>query len=484
MTRCERSVPGLRAISSATVAAELAGAAFDGLPAGIGRSDLMRAIEKGGARCGLSRTEVRRLVYLVRHTAEIDWHHENSMPVVWVSVSKMALDFNVTRRRINAVERTLAETGWISHRDSGSRYRWGERDAESGWVRHACGVDLRSLGARYAELADAARAAEEEWWLRKEVRAAASSLRSEIRRLALALGLSEADALAVGRGFPEGAALDDLVRDRDRLAALRDGLFREFRSVHDAPGTELEVSVPASRTAVAEAAGEDRQEFSGGGGETKSSPSGPKSSPSGDEKFPSILIHTESTETVVGNRHTGPADDVEDHCEAAVDAGGGRCKGDNGLGRKQLAGGVDCGERHLQPGRVADAASGRFRELAGSDPGWRALRYAAEVRRAEMCIHDRAWYLAVRTLGGRAAAVLVAVIDGRCEEKAGFVWNPAGFVVACARLARTGDLHLHKSVWGLEVRRRRREAWSPYEDPRWRAVEARWAAWSAAAAAG
>ena len=66
MTRCERSVPGLRTISSATVAAEVAGAAFDGLPAGIGRSDLMRAIEKGGPRCGLSRTEVRRLVYGTR----------------------------------------------------------------------------------------------------------------------------------------------------------------------------------------------------------------------------------------------------------------------------------------------------------------------------------------------------------------------------------------------------------------------------------
>ena len=158
MSAHDKHVRGLRRLTPKAVANRLAAGNFDGLPPGVTRDDLVRAIDEGGLWCGLSRPQVRRLVYLVRHTEEIDWQDGDAMPVVWVSVARMAFDLDVSRRQIAKVERQLAETGWVSHRDAPDRRRWGERDPVTGRIVKAFGVELGALGQRYGELAAAATA--------------------------------------------------------------------------------------------------------------------------------------------------------------------------------------------------------------------------------------------------------------------------------------------------------------------------------------
>ena len=419
------AAPGLRTISRGTLEAGTAAMCFGELPGGAGRADVMRVLEKGGSGCGLSRVQIHRLLYLVRHTAEIDWCDEGSMPIVWISVERMAHDLGVSRRRINQVERDLAEAGWISHRDAGNRHRSGERDPETGAVLNAFGVDLRALGSRFGELAAAAARRDREWAVRRAVRADSSSLRTEIKQLHAALGcLHEHDA-AVGKTLNSGAPIDALEGERAALSGLRDRLRARLAT--------------------------------------------PETSPQGDVLFPHIPIQRESGVTCGGNRpplDLGTSDEPQAASEAAVEppAAGDEAPGVAEVRRQRAA--DDCGVRHLHPDRVTAAGSGRFQELVGlaadGVPGWTAVWAAAEIRRRELGIHDGAWRKAVNALGRAGAAVLVVVIDARCGEKARFVWNPSGFAVACAKRAADGRLHLHRSVWGLETRRRFREAWSPW----------------------
>ena len=432
------AAPGLRSLTPQSMESRLAASGFDGLPPSVSRDDLMKAIELGGPRCGLTSVQVQRLIYLVRHTAEIDWQDEGAMPVVWVSVSRMAHDLGVSRQRIAQVERELAEAGWLSHRDSGSRRRTGTRDPETGRILSAFGVELGALGARYGELAAAAVRRDAEWAAGRALKASSSSLRCEIRRIHAALD---------GRVEPGDAPPDPLVA-RAPLAALEEE-NAALHALRDRLAGRLAALSPL-RPATADG---PRLVTSAGEGQGL---------PSQNKTVPPIPIQRESV-TNVGNR---PAGDVEEAAtaEAAPKAEAGD-EGDEGPGRadcRRIGDPGDCGVKWLTPERVAGAASPRFRHLLtaiGRDaPGWIDVLAVADTRRRELGIHDRAWRTAGRALGWAGAAVLVAVIDGRCQERASFVFNPPAFAVACSRLAAAGELHLHKSVWGLENRRRVRAA--------------------------
>ena len=430
------TLPGLRSLTPQSSASRQAARGFRGLPPGINRSDLMRALEEGGAHCGLTEAQVKRLVYLVRYTAEIDWQDSGAMPVVWVSVAKMAHDLGVSRQRIAAVERQLAEAGWVSHRDAPDRRRRGERDPETGCIvqLNTFGVELGALGARYGELAAGALRRGADWAVRRDLRRSSSALRCEIRRLHAAFDGEVLPGDIPVDALPDGAPLEALEDEHAALRALRDRL------------TERMAALAPPRLATP-------------GGETQGLPSGK-------QDIPPILVQTEQVTDSVGNRPTG--EDANVGAGAVDPMGPDAAVGDDGPGRERsqrLGDPGDCGVRWLTPDRVAAAASPRFRDILAAggadDPGWIDLLETADIRRQEIGIHDGAWRAAARALGWAGAATLVAVIDGRRLERASFVFSPPAFATACARLATAGELHLHRSIWGLETRRLMREARAP-----------------------
>ena len=473
MNPCEGAkwIPGMRRVTPETVASQLTAMTFDGLPDGATRGDLMRAIESGGPDCGLTRAQAERLVYLVRHTLELDWHDDGSTPIVWVSVSRMAWELRVSVRRINEVERELAAVGWVAHRDSGSRRRWGERDPETGHVGLAFGLDLSPLGARYGDLAAAAEQREAEWPMRRAARDVSASLRCEIRQLLAGLDrLDEFEAATAGV-LPMTASVDALEDERWRLEAVRDALRNDMLAVAGLRNAEerargrmqvREGDPEGAARLVTPVEGCSRAEHLAvsGGSEGSARP---------EQKFRHILMHSESEVTFGGNRPAVDRSVAAGDAEAAADAvPASSGAGDEAPGqgkpsrRRRLDDRGDCGVHHLHPDRVTEAGSERFRTLAGTDPGWEAVFDAAALRRCELGINDTAWRAVLVALGWIGAAVLVVVIDGRCGERARFVRSPSGFAMACAERGRRGELHLHKSVWGIEHRRRFRDAWSPY----------------------
>ncbi len=491
------TIQGLRAITPAAVAGQLAADAFEGLPDGVGRCDLMRAVEAGGGRCGFSRTEVRRLVYLVRYTREIDWTDEDGLPMVWKGVEAMAEELGISRQQVNAVERRLAGKGAIAHKDSASRRRWGERDPVTGHVTKACGVDLRPLAGLYGEFIAAARAAADERRMKKAVRAVSSALRIEIRQLAAGLGR---DPGLDWWPLKAGAGLAALIAERERLAAMRNALLAEFPG--GGGGSAPEAAGGGSRDARDHSDGKAGSECGDpppalGSDDAKGAPGPALRKPAGDlarqtpvdhrtdadrrqedrrrpaqgkaadqkgedalsaagQQFPSPILLQADSRVPKGNRPARSAGGADPAGEACIGDPPDPA-GDNGPGRNKIDPNVDFGVQHVDADRVAAMGSESWRREAEGE-GWRGNAWACELVRPALGIRDETWQRAVQEIGIRAAVVVVAIIDGRCQDRATFVWNPSAFLMGCVKRARTGDLHLHRSIWGLERQQRWREA--------------------------
>ena len=175
------------------------------------RFALIRLLERGGPTLGLSRTMIDHLAYLVRHTREVDWQPGNRA-IVYKSVTNMARDHGVTERQINNRERELIDILELRLELSGNFRRYGERDADTGRIKRAFGIDVTPLKTRIPALEKAVadqEEAEERWRERKQE---LSALKGRIRKLTdAAIGLGLADAAE--------AVLDRCAGYRDRVRA-------------------------------------------------------------------------------------------------------------------------------------------------------------------------------------------------------------------------------------------------------------------------
>lgn len=175
------------------------------------RYTLIRLMERGGQTLGLSRTMIDHLAYLVRHTREVDWQPGNRA-IVYKSVTNMARDHGVTERQINNRERELIDILELRQELSGNFRRYGERDADTGRIKRAFGIDITPLNAHIQALEKAVadqEEAEERWRERKQE---LSALKGRIRKLTDA-------AIGLGLAGATEAILDRCAGYRDRVRA-------------------------------------------------------------------------------------------------------------------------------------------------------------------------------------------------------------------------------------------------------------------------
>ena len=115
-----------------------------GLSSTIDRYHLLRLAERAGKGAGFTPRMLDLLAYYLRFTRESDWE-EGSQPIVYQSLSRTALDFGVSERQIQKLEKALFEVGALSWKDSGNHRRYGQRCPNSGKILYAFGVDLSPL---------------------------------------------------------------------------------------------------------------------------------------------------------------------------------------------------------------------------------------------------------------------------------------------------------------------------------------------------
>lgn len=441
---------------------------FTGLDEGLSRYDLLLLVKRAGKAAGFTPRMIELLEYYVAYTRDIDWE-EGSRPIVYKSQTRTALDFGISERQLQTLERQLFECGAITWNDSGNRKRYGVRDEETDKLLYAYGVDLTPLAflrekleAILHEKQTSAKA-----WL--EAKRQISGYRGQIRAM-----LGEAWQLAeAGRGdiahetltaFEERAeALAKPIRAYMTLDALRT-LLADHRELH----AEIEaILTQAEPQATAQ-------------------PLSQKTSPKDDNNFahkehtnqePSNKLdhrnHSILNEKVaVGQRQRPSQKRPERSGKACPEAEQGR--GDasrrpdtvkpshlrpaatDGKRADEQKAKPPCGLEHLNWKQIIHAASDRFldslvRQTAGMQRQVLAgdcVRAAHDLSRMLGISHD-VWVEACTELGEQAAAVCVILIDHAMHRPDNAVRKPSGYFRAMIGKAGRGELHLHKSIFGL-----------------------------------
>ena len=440
-------------------------ARFAGLPANVSPYDILRLIKRVGNDIGFTPVLVQHLEYLIGFTRPGDWEPGNR-PVVYAQMTAQAIDLGITEEQVRVREGALHRLGALAWNDSGNHKRFGRRDPATGRIVEAFGVDLSPLAALYHPLQDAAETRDRDIAAWKAGRNRAHALRAAVRRL-----------------------FDEL-RGRSRLEGRRLDLERAYGAAHrwdvraGTPLATLEREVAAltlfKATLLDLLSGDDATE-------TAPKPTGAADS-TGETwtRDPKNTDHQYNTTTRLKSqrdtcnpegdnqrrrpdgRHVGAGLEAAKAAARPQKAFQVGCGGDPGTPRKEPVpasggGGRDdaasalypCGMEHVDLRQCLNAAGPTFRAFLPDQPdefaSWEDFARAAAELRVPLGVSDPAWRGGVAAVGPRAAALCVML---SARES---VYSPGGYFRRMIERAAAGELHLHKSIFGI-LRRERTNA--------------------------
>jgi replication initiation protein RepC len=427
----DQPAAGLRRITPPMLETMRAADAFAGL---INRSpgQVLAAFKAAAPFLGIGPRVVHVVDWLFKFSRSFDWE-PGSRPIVWPSAAEQQSVLELGPAQVKQVNRRLAELGLVLMRDSPNGKRFGRR--VNGRIVEAYGFDLSPLATRMAEfeaIAAEGRARKERMQtLRRRATTARNRLRQTLAATVAAARPASFDpevwrlrAAGLGRGIKD-------IRDEGVLAMAVAGLERVLAEAH----------VALQQCFAPPAASSDPVE----------------TSPEGLENQPHITATNESlnpTDTVMARdtslpelgsdrgRNSRPTQAQEKkEATRAHDRGGPtrRCRD------------ITPDETEL---RVAPAELMRLPRLRPHLPrspaGWHDIIEAADGLRGELGISRSLWGEACLALGRPQAAVAVAIIAEKGERH--FRVGAGAYFSGMLRRAKSGELRLGRSLWGLRKR--------------------------------
>lgn len=365
--------------------------------------DLLRLVRDIGHQIGLSGGDIQHLDYLISHTKEIDWE-AGQRPIIYKSVCKMARERGVSERQIHHREAKLHALGCLSWNDMGNFRRTGGRHKD-GRIAFAYGVDLSPLASRYEEF----RALKEKQT--KDLAAfdtARRSLSSIRRRILVKISHAQDIQLDVSEILEQFRELPQ-VRARTSQVALETILSHAL---------ELEIVLDEILASNAGACGLTQ-----------------KTSDQSDKNF----RHIQPT--------NNPQSSKDDTCNHPVDDGREEV-GKNPVEPDRYS----TGGEHLSLRQVVQAASEELTSLIR--PTGRKLSISDVVdAAAQYChflgIHKSAWANACSVMGREDAAICIVMIDRNRTHPVTPIVSPGGALRSLTDRAQIGELHLHRSIFGI-----------------------------------
>ncbi len=107
---------------------------------------------------------------------------------------------------------------------------------------------------------------------------------------------------------------------------------------------------------------------------------------------------------------------------------------------------------HIKLGTAIAAASERFKQQLPADAAWPDISDAAWKLRKELRISQESWGDACHMLGRQGAALCLIVTDQASQRSDNSVRQPPAYFRGMLNKARSGQLQLHKSIFGLAKR--------------------------------
>lgn len=395
---------------------------FTGLEEDLDKFYALKLIKKVGRQGGFTAELIEMLEYYLIRTSDIDWT-EGNKPICYQAVITTAQDLDITERQVRNREKALNALGALSWEDSGNFKRFGVRDRESGQILYAFGVDLSPLASIISTLEqklEQKKALNELW---KENKRKISGLRGRIRTL-----LAEATSYEELREFTEVMSneynvisysirsyhtLPDLAALLEKHQLVAQGLLEALDGIikvadntiitHDTSPRDEEHCPHIQRTTFPES---NKFDYS---------------SPSANSFQKSVA---ESTEVIIQDQGIG-----EDS-------------------KRSLSQDLS----KITWKQMLNACSERFKQhipIHEQPLEWRDLVDAAHALLPELGIHKTAWWSACQVLGQHGATICVMIIDQKSQDAENPVRNPGGYLRKMTARAKTGDLNLQGSVFGL-----------------------------------
>lgn len=385
------------------------------------RAEIRKLLNRIRPVLRINTTQMLLLNILFDATYDQDWQ-KGSQPIVWLSNDALARQLNISVSATRAALRALTDMGVITHHDSANCRRFGHRD-RSGRIVHAHGISLALLEARFDELTAKAERLDLENHRRRVLRNDITSLR---RNIMAALDMSK-ETLPVRRWHSFAKRLDHLRAFLGKIGRASvehlERMHRDFERLWKALNA-LVMSDLDKKT------------------DTKASSDG------------HLLEHTTQPETVPCNEERSCADAQHSRFEADSACGAERMALEN---EPRQVEGHEQAENPVKSGRRIDlrtvlTACPIISELSPVPPrSWRELdAYAAELR-PMLGVSAQAW-AEMRQVAGQGLAALALAITAQ-RQADGEVSSPGGYIRGMARKAKSGDLHLEKSLHGLLARK-------------------------------
>ncbi|KAB2739931.1 MULTISPECIES: plasmid replication protein RepC [Brucella] len=365
-------------------------------------------------------TEAHLLVVLIS-TAPAESYDKGGRPIVFKSNAALAFEIGRSEGRVSRVLSRLFDAGVITMQDSDNYKRYPVRDGDDS-IADACGIDLRVLIARFAELDEMIRQAKAE---KKALNANLRRYRGAVRNLRYAL-----------------VSVEDLPA---RLHAL---IEKRFARVLDAVGIASRASSAVLRRATAliewiiERAMQmprrnqtyDRNENS--------------TCPCAENDMHKQITNPYSLENSRGEMRSANAEQLNFPKTGFA----GKRAFEKSLGRNSS----QLNQPHHPPQALV-ALQDLLRAIpALTTYGMSSPRTWAELIRLapQICrlasISEDARRRAVDQMGEQEAAIAIAVTLQKFDERQ--VKSPGGYLRAMTERAAAGELHLARSVFGLAAR--------------------------------
>lgn len=411
-------------------------AEFEGLAEDAKRYELLKLVKRVGSYAGFTSKMVQLLEYYLVFTKDCDWTAGNR-PIVYQALSKTALDFGVSERQIQKLEKALFEVGAVAWNDSGNHRRYGTRDAETGEIVYAYGVDLSPLAALRPFLVakeSEKRQADEAWmetkrqisWYRSQIRSMIAEAR-EVRSL-------EHFSIQAERNY-EGIAISIRTYMDQRDLNI---LLESHKDLYDVLMMTLESSSPAlkSNEITDKETSKDEQQFAHIDNTNKFKY---------DKSYNSSSKSTEASEgSVRASQSSKP------HKDAPVTLS----KGEISDSKEQWRASISEELGRISWKQVLNACSDRFKAqfpVHDRPLAWSDIVDAAADMLPVLDISKSAWWDACSTLGRHGAAICIMIIDQKAQalDPSDRVRNPGGYLREMTVRAKKGELNLHGSVFGL-----------------------------------
>lgn len=395
---------------------------FEGLEENLDKFNALKLIKKVGKQAGFTSELVEMLEYYLIRTSDIDWT-EGHKPMCYQAVITTAQDLDITERQVRNRENALNALGALTWQDSGNFKRFGVRDQRSGEILYAYGVDLSPLASLVPVLEEKLEQKKAMNALWKDHKRKISGLRGRIRTL-----------------LAEATHYEDLSEFREVMSEEYNAIAYSIRSYHSL--TDLKALF------------EKHQLVCQGLLEALSSASIHE-----DSKI--ITNNTSSTDAIDCphiQRTNSPISNKFDYSNPEGNSFQKSVAESPESQFEQRDGGEDNKNKVPQDlsnvtwKQMLNACSERFKNyipIHERPLEWRDLVDAAYELLPELGIHKSAWWNACQTLGQHGATICVMIIDQKAQNPDNPVRNPGGYLREMTARAKTGDLNLQGSVFGL-----------------------------------